>query len=142
MYYSDPALIFEVGNPFHKKMDKIREIPQVLTETEYCACDPEGKCNCTTGDSAKVKRVGVSATIQIHYAKDTCIHDVICDLDSGDWEGDECRFKVSSVNAECPEYHPSLGDFRIAERHLNAQVDEGKLGWDPSTREYIYRERL
>jgi hypothetical protein len=112
---------------------------------EYGQCSVRVELNPQDPDSTALIQMsghnnpGVLATLEIHRAKNTCIEEEICDPEAGDWEGDECRFNVSRVNAECPTYHPSLKDFKIAKRHLDVEVDMGELGWDPSTKEYIYR---
>jgi len=83
----------------------------------------------------------LSRSLDIHYAKQQCITDMICNAEYGDWENDDCRFTLYRVTQECPPYHKSLGDPKIAKRHLDVQVERGLLGIDISRgkKEYIYR---
>jgi hypothetical protein len=86
----------------------------------------------------------LKGSLAIHMAKQDCIEDMICNVNFGDWDGDECRFTLYRVITECPPFHKSLADPKIARRHLDAQVELGILDVDESKgkREYIYRRKM
>jgi len=85
----------------------------------------------------------LKASLAIDRALQDCIEDMICNTEFGDWEDDECRFTLYRVTTECSPFHKSLGDAKIARRHLDAQVEMGMLSVDTSRRktEYIYRRK-
>lgn len=85
----------------------------------------------------------VEESLAIHQAKQDCIEDMICNINFGDWDDDECRFTVYRITTECSFYHKSLADPKIARRHLDAQVKLGMLDVDTSKgkTEYIYRRK-
>jgi len=80
-------------------------------------------------------------SLDIHYAKKQCITDMICNEEYGEWEDDVCRFTLYRFTQECPYYHKSLADPKIAKRHLDAEVELGLLDIDSSRGkvEYVYR---
>jgi hypothetical protein len=80
-------------------------------------------------------------SMEIDQALQSCIAEMICNLEYGDWENDECRFTLYRVQTECSGYNTSLADSKIARRHLGYKVNIGMLGFDTSRgkTEYIYR---
>lgn len=85
----------------------------------------------------------LKVSLSIQQALQNCITDMICNEEFGDWENDECRFTLYRVTTECTPFHRSLGDTKIARRHLDAAVEMGMLSVDRSRgkTEYIYRRK-
>jgi hypothetical protein len=80
-------------------------------------------------------------SVEIDQDLRTCIVDMICNAEYGEWENDECRFTLYRVQAECSGYNKSLVDSKIARRHLDYLASTGMLGVDYSMgkTEYIYQ---
>ena len=81
----------------------------------------------------------------VHHAKQLCITDLICNEEYGEIDEDGvCRFTEFRVQEECKRYHPSLGDYRIAKRHLDEQVAQGLLDvtYLRGVKEYVLRREL
>lgn len=86
----------------------------------------------------------ITESLRIHEALQNCITQMSCDTEFGDWDGDECRFTLYRVLTECSSFHRSLADAKIARRHLDAQVEMGRLSKDTSNRkrEYIFHRSV
>jgi hypothetical protein len=65
-------------------------------------------------------------SLQIESAKKSCIQDRICDPRV--WRDSyPCEFTVYDFR-ECRDIDPALGDYKMAQRHLEAEVQTCELG--------------
>jgi len=87
------------------------------------------------------------ATLRIEDCKNHCIRTVLCAKDAEDFwefgpEGPECSFRAWDIVRECGEMDPSLRDFKIVVRHLEAEAATGHLEKRRDERgkvEYVFR---
>jgi len=64
-------------------------------------------------------------SLEIHQAKNICIKQRICHPNT--WTGSyPCEFTVHDLK-ECEDIDPALADYKIARRHLEAQVETCQL---------------
>lgn len=76
---------------------------------------------------------GLLRSLKIEDAKNECVDDILCDpqLSERIREGvniqRQCEFTIWDVERECSHIDKALADYKIAERHLDAEVGQGHL---------------